>query len=71
MALAVHWFRFHFEVVGDILTPDILRFLETVPPGMFQFEIGIQTIDESVQESIDRNKTIKNYSIPLKHYCSG
>ena len=48
--------EFHFEVVGDILTPDILRFLETVPPGMFQFEIGIQTIDESVQESIDRKQ---------------
>jgi len=48
--------EFHFEVVGDILTPDILSFLKTVPPGMFQFEIGIQTTDESVQESIDRKQ---------------
>ena len=48
--------EFHFEVVGDILTPDILKFLETVPPGMFQFEIGIQTTDESVQESIERKQ---------------
>ncbi len=48
--------EFHFEVVGDILTPDILNFLESVPPGMFQFEIGIQTTDESVQESIQRKQ---------------
>ena len=48
--------EFHFEVVGDILTPSILEFLQTVPPGMFQFEIGIQTTDENVQESIQRKQ---------------
>ena len=48
--------EFHFEVVGDILTPEILDFLETVPPGMFQFEIGVQTTTESVQETIQRKQ---------------
>ena len=48
--------EFHFEVVGDILTADILDFLATVPPGMFQFEIGIQTTTESVQETIKRKQ---------------
>ena len=48
--------EFHFEVVGDILTADILGFLATVPPGMFQFEIGIQTTTESVQETIQRKQ---------------
>jgi len=48
--------EFHFEVVGDILTPEILDFLKTVPPGMFQFEIGIQTTTESVQETIQRKQ---------------
>ena len=48
--------EFHFEVVGDILTPDILDYLETVPAGMFQFEIGIQTTTESVQETIQRKQ---------------
>jgi len=47
---------FHFEVVGDILTEKILKFLETVPEGMFQFEIGIQTADEKVQESVHRKQ---------------
>ncbi len=48
--------EFHFEVVGDILTPDILDFLKTVPAGMFQFEIGIQTTTQSVQETIQRKQ---------------
>jgi len=59
--------EFHFEVVGDILTPSILNFLQTVPPGMFQFEIGIQTTDITVQDNIQRKQnnqrlfdTIKN-----------
>jgi anaerobic magnesium-protoporphyrin IX monomethyl ester cyclase len=43
--------------VGDILTPEILDFLKTVPPGMFQFEIGIQTTTESVQETIQRKQS--------------
>ncbi len=47
---------FHFEVVGDILTEEILKFLEAVPEGMFQFEIGIQTADEIVQETVHRKQ---------------
>lgn len=47
---------FHFEVVGDILTPEVLDFLETVPQGMFQFEIGIQTVTPEVQETIQRKQ---------------
>ena len=50
---------FHFEVVGDILTPDILKFLATVPEGMFQFEIGVQTTDDDIQNSIQRKQNNK------------
>lgn len=47
---------FHFEVVGDILTDDILDFLDTVPEGLFQFEIGVQTTTESVHKTIERRQ---------------
>jgi len=50
---------FHFEVVGDILTPDMLEFLATVPEGMFQFEIGVQTTDDDTQDSIQRKQNNK------------
>ncbi len=47
---------FHFEVVGDILTPGMLDFFATVPEGMFQFEIGVQTTDDATQNSIQRRQ---------------
>ena len=47
---------FHFEVVGDLLTDDLLEFLEKVPEGMFQFEIGVQTTNPSVQKTIKRKQ---------------
>jgi radical SAM superfamily enzyme YgiQ (UPF0313 family) len=47
---------FHFEVVGDLLTPELLDFFETLPEGMFQFEIGVQTATERVQDAIRRRQ---------------
>ena len=47
---------FHFEVVGDLMNNDLLEFLDTVPEGMFQFEIGIQTTAPSTQETIQRRQ---------------
>lgn len=49
--------EFHFEVVGDLLNDAMMRFLATVPQGMFQFEIGIQTTNEPVQETIHRQQS--------------
>ena len=49
--------EFHFEVVGDLLNDDMMRFLATVPQGMFQFEIGIQTTTEEVQDTIHRKQS--------------
>ncbi len=57
---------FHFEVVGDILTADILKFLGTVPEGMFQFEIGVQTTDDDIQDSIQRKQNNKKLFAAIK-----
>ncbi|MFQ5450840.1 MAG: DUF4080 domain-containing protein [Nitrospinaceae bacterium] len=47
---------FHFEVVAELLSPDLLAFLATVPEGMFQFEIGIQTTSGDTQSLIQRRQ---------------
>ncbi|MCF8721083.1 B12-binding domain-containing radical SAM protein [Nitrospina gracilis] len=52
--------EFHFEVVGDLLNDGMLEFLDTVPPGMFQFEIGIQTATDPVQQTIQRKQNNDN-----------
>ena len=47
---------FHFEIVGDLINNDLLDFLDTVPEGMFQFEIGVQTTVPSTQKAIQRKQ---------------
>ncbi len=46
----------HFEVIPDHL-PDRLKVLiAQFPPGVLQFEVGIQTFNEEVQERISRRQ---------------
>jgi len=45
---------FHFEITADILDDEILDLLKTVPAGLFQFEIGVQTTNEKTLDLIGR-----------------
>lgn len=45
---------FHFEIAGDLLTEKSLQLLATAPPGLFRFEIGVQTIWPQVLAAINR-----------------
>ncbi len=49
--------EFHFEVVGDLLDDGLAAFLETVPRGRFQFEIGVQSADPSVNARVERRQS--------------
>ncbi|MGQ9780229.1 MAG: DUF4080 domain-containing protein [Bacillota bacterium] len=46
--------RFHFEIVAELLGEEELSFLATVPPGLFQFEIGIQSTEPTTLAAIGR-----------------
>lgn len=50
--------RFYFEIGADLLDGDdeVLGFLGTVPAGLFQFEIGVQTADDRVNALIGRRQ---------------
>lgn len=45
---------FHFEIAPDRITEEMFAFLESVPPGRFQFEIGIQSTHEPTLAAISR-----------------
>lgn len=45
---------FHFEVAPDRISEEMFSFLATVPPGRFQFEIGIQSTHEPTLAAINR-----------------
>lgn len=53
---------FHFEINANIFDEETLDFLETVPNGYFQFEIGVQTILPEAMKSIHRVNHLEKLS---------
>ncbi len=51
--------RFHFEIAADLLTDDNLALLETVPAGMFRFEIGVQSGEAETLRQVARKSDLK------------
>lgn len=45
---------FHFEIAGDLLDDDTLALIEEAPAGLFQFEIGLQSMDETTLRRVRR-----------------
>lgn len=50
---------FHFEIKGDILSSRAVSFLQTVPKGRFQLEIGVQSTNNEVLCAIGRKDNWK------------
>jgi len=46
--------NFHFEITADRLNEETILFLKDVRPGLFQFEIGVQTTYEPTLKEICR-----------------
>lgn len=46
--------RFHVEICADILTEDLLDWLASVPKDVFQFEIGVQSVNAATLTAIGR-----------------
>ncbi|MEA4888075.1 MAG: DUF4080 domain-containing protein [Clostridiaceae bacterium] len=47
--------NFHFEIAGDLLDDEAVAVLAVAPPGLFQLEIGVQTIQPAVLQAINRS----------------
>lgn len=47
---------FHFEIEAEYLTPEALQFLQKVPSGVMQFEIGVQTANKKTLKAIQRSE---------------
>jgi len=45
----------HFEITADIINDEFLNFLSKMPVNMFQFEIGVQSLNEDTLREIDRH----------------
>jgi radical SAM superfamily enzyme YgiQ (UPF0313 family) len=51
---------YQFEITADIVHPDIIKFIdEHVPPGIFRFEIGIQTVNQKANLEVSRKQNFE------------
>lgn len=46
--------NFHFEISADLLSQEEIDFVATMRPGLIQFEIGVQTVNERTIKEIRR-----------------
>jgi anaerobic magnesium-protoporphyrin IX monomethyl ester cyclase len=58
---------FQFEITADIVHPDIIAFInQKVPPGLFRFEIGIQTVNQKSNLEVSRKQNFEKTSAVIK-----
>lgn len=50
---------FHFEIEAEYLSEEALEFLKTVPSGVMQFEMGVQSANKETLKSINRSQNIE------------
>lgn len=54
---------FQFEITADIMRPEVLDYLsEHAPPGIFRFEIGVQSTNDLTNELIKRRQNFTKLS---------
>ncbi|OKP97351.1 B12-binding domain-containing radical SAM protein [Paenibacillus sp. P46E] len=54
---------FQFEITADIMRPEVLDFLaENAPPGIFRFEIGVQSTNDETNELVKRRQNFTKLS---------
>lgn len=61
---------FHFEIKADMLSKDLMDFLETVPKHRFQLEIGIQSTHQPTLKAINRHDDWERLASNVKRLLS-
>lgn len=57
---------FHFEIEAEYLTEEALDFLQSVPAGVMQFEIGVQSANKKTLKAINRSDNIEKLAENIK-----
>jgi anaerobic magnesium-protoporphyrin IX monomethyl ester cyclase len=51
---------FQFEITADIMRPEVIEFLNReAPPGLFRFEIGVQSTNDEVNKLVMRKQNFE------------
>ena len=57
---------FHFEIEAEYLSENALAFLQNVPAGVMQFEMGVQSANKKTLEAINRSTNIEELAEKIK-----
>lgn len=57
---------FHFEIEAEYLSENALAFLQNVPAGVMQFEMGVQSANKKTLEAINRSVNIEELAEKIK-----
>lgn len=52
----------HFEITADIINDEFLNYINKLPVNMFQFEIGVQSLNAKTLDEINRHMNIEKLS---------
>ncbi|MCQ2240931.1 B12-binding domain-containing radical SAM protein [Treponema sp.] len=50
---------FHFEIEAEYLSDDALAFLQQVPSGVMQFEMGVQSANKKTLKAVNRSDNVE------------
>lgn len=62
--------RIHYEITAEIMNDKFLEFLKTVPVNMFQFEIGVQSLNMETLSEINRIMSLEKLEYVVKNIKS-
>ncbi|MFE8697923.1 B12-binding domain-containing radical SAM protein [Cytobacillus sp. FJAT-53684] len=63
---------FQFEITADIMRPEVIEFLnEEAPPGLFRFEIGVQSTNDFTNELVKRKQNFEKLSRTVRMVKDG
>ena len=57
---------FHFEIEAEFLTDEALDFLQSVPAGVMQFEIGVQSANKKSLDAVNRSTNIEKLAANVR-----
>lgn len=57
---------FHFEIEAEYLSDDALDFLQVVPSGVMQFEMGVQSANKTTLKAVNRSCNIEILAEKIK-----
>ncbi|AOM83436.1 B12-binding domain-containing radical SAM protein [Salisediminibacterium beveridgei] len=64
--------QFQFEITADIMRPEVLSYLnENAPPGIFRFEIGVQSTNDATNLQVDRRQNFNKLSRTVRMIKEG